>query len=467
MKSFIIGAGPAGLAAAHELAINGATSVISESQEVVGGLCRTMQFDNCRFDTGPHRFFTRNDQVRQLFVDITADDLINVPRLTRIYYNGKYFDYPLTAKNALFTLGAVNATQIVYSYILSTCSNKGRDAVTFEDWVVGQFGRRLFEIFFKTYTEKVWGIDCSKIGAEWAGQRIKGLNLFTAALNALVGDKKKKIKTLVDEFIYPRLGAGQFYEKMADKISASGNEILLNSKTVRLNRDGNRIVSAVILQNEKEIEVEADYFFSSMPFTDLIKILSPAPPQVILDACAKLRYRDHISVQLKYSGHPFPDNWIYIHAKEVGMARISDYRNFSREMVTDDNVSPLTVEYFTFKEGPLWGKSDEELISIAGKELEMMKIAETANISNGYIVRSEKAYPLIELGYDNHVETLKGWLGNISNLAPIGRAGMFKYNNQDHAIATGMLAARNAMGIGKFDPWKVNIDAEYHEGGKA
>jgi protoporphyrinogen oxidase len=466
MKSLIIGAGPAGLAAAHELAVNGAGSVVSESQNAVGGLCRTMLFEDCRFDVGPHRFFTRNEEVRQLFDDIVADDLINVPRLTRIYYNGKYFDYPLTAKNALFTLGTANAVQIVLSYIACTCSNKSKNAVTFEDWVVGQFGRRLFEIFFKTYTEKVWGIDCSRIGAEWAGQRIKGLNLFTAALNALVGDKKKKIKTLVDEFVYPRLGAGQFYEKMADKVTSLGSEIMLNSQVVRLKRDGNRIVSAVLLQGGNEVEVEADNFFSSMPLTDLIDIISPAPPQVIMDACAKLRYRDHMSVQLKYAGHPFPDNWIYVHAREVGMARICDYRNFSRQMTSDDNISPLTVEYFTFKEGPLWGKPDDELIAMAAKEMETMNVASANNVVNGYVVRSEKAYPLIELGYDNHVETLKSWLSNIANLTPIGRAGMFKYNNQDHAIATGMLAARNAMGIGKFDPWKVNIDAEYHEGGK-
>jgi len=470
LDAVIVGAGPSGLAAAYELSKSGGRSILLERLEQVGGLARTVAHDGCRYDIGPHRFFTRNEEVNQLFTDVVAEDLVCVQRLTRILYNSKLFDYPLTPLNALFGVGAGTSAAILGSYTWAKLRQRlaPREPQTFEEWVTDQFGARLFATFFKTYTEKVWGVPCSQIGADWASQRIKGLSLGTAIRNALPGSKDKTIKTLVDEFFYPRLGAGQFYTKLAALVQASGSRILTGRRVTRICREGMRVRSVVVQDARgNEEELEANHYLSSAPLTEMLQMMEPAPPDDVLLACRSLRYRDHIGVNLKLAGVPFPDNWIYVHAKQVQMARISNYRNFSREMADAEGISPVTVEYFTFKGDPTWRRSDEELIQLAGRELERAKLAAPSQILSGFVVRSEKAYPVIELGFQRHIDTIKSWLDRFQNLMPIGRSGMFKYNNQDHAIATGLLAARTALGMGQYDPWLVNIDAEYHEGGEA
>jgi protoporphyrinogen oxidase len=392
-----------------------------------------------------------------------------VPRLTRIFYNNKYFNYPLTPLNALFGVGVGSSASILSSYLTTQLQRRlaPREPENFEQWVTDQFGAKLFQTFFKTYTEKVWGIPCTQIGADWAGQRIKGLSLGAAVWNAIT-KSRGNIKSLVDEFMFPRLGAGQFYEKMADLIEGYGSAVKTGRRVVQIVREGFRVQRIVIEDEQGKQEVlEAKHFMSSAPLTEMVEMISPAPPAEVLQACRALRYRDHIGVHLKLEGDPFPDNWIYVHSKQVRMARIANYRNFSHEMADRPDVSPLTIEYFTFKGDDVWNRSDEQLVELSAQELATMNIAQPEQVLSGFVVRSEKAYPVIETGFQRHIDTIKQWLDQFENLTPIGRSGMFKYNNQDHAIYTGLLAARTTMGYGKYDPWLVNIDAEYHEGGEA
>lgn len=461
----VIGGGPSGLAAAYEGVSNGADVVVLERLDRVGGLSRTTPFEGCRYDIGPHRFFTKNKEILQLFREIGGDDLLSVPRLTRIVYNNKYFDYPLTPLNALFGVGVFKSLGIGASYINQRISSRIAPAniETFEDWVVDRFGRRLFETFFKTYTEKVWGIPCTQIGADWAAQRIKGLSLTTAVINALFKPKHTNIKTLLDEFLYPRLGAGQTYEKMAAVIESRGGEVATGRRVTRILREGMRVRAVMVDDGGGAQPLEGRNFLASSPLTEILDAMDPPPPPEVMNACRSLRYRNHIGVNLEVEGNPFPDNWIYVHSQEVKMARIANYRNFSEEMASGPDISPLTVEYFTFPEDELWESTDEQLLALAGTELHRLGIVEPDRVRRGFVVRSEKAYPVIEIGYQKHIDTIKAWLDRLENLLPIGRSGMFKYNNQDHAMATGLLGARTVMGLGRFDPWLVNIDAEYQE----
>lgn len=464
----VIGAGPSGLAAAYELTRHGAPVVLVERLDQIGGLSRTTLKNGSRFDIGPHRFFTKSSEIHQLWCDILKKDLLSVPRLTRIFYNNKFFYYPLAPMNALFGIGPLEAISIISSYLSTRIKERisPTQPVSFEDWVVAQFGRRLFEIFFMTYTEKVWGVPCTQIGADWAGQRIKGLSLWTAVINSIFKPKQKKIKTLVEEFVYPRLGAGMFYESLAQRIKEGGGEILLGKHALGFRHEGSRICSVMTadaMGNRDDIEGSA--FLVSSPLSDGILGLDPAPPAEVAEAARGLRYRSHIGVDIAVEGNPFPDNWIYVHSREVRLARVANYRNFSGEMAGHDGATPLTVEYFCFPGDDIWESQDERLIELAKTELKRMKIIHPEQVQFGFVVRNEKAYPVIELGYEKKMQMLKDYIARFDNFQPIGRSGMFRYNNMDHAIMTGLLAARNVLG-GNFDVWSVNIDAEYHESGE-
>jgi protoporphyrinogen oxidase len=466
----IIGGGPAGLAAAYESIHHGATPLVLEALPALGGLCRTLRHAGCRFDVGPHRFFTHNAEVRELFMRVVGEEVLRVPRLTRIFYRGQYFHYPLSPLNALRGLGLGTSLGVLGSYGAAKVTRllAPRAPHNFEEWVTDEFGRRLFSIFFRTYTEKVWGIPCTQIGAEWAGQRIKGLSLASALWHALARPRTGTVKTLVDEFLYPRGGAGAFYEQMGAAVVAAGGAVRTDAAVCRVRRDGHTVRSVTVRRADgSEEEEAARWVLSSAPLTELVAMMEPAPPEAVLAACRALRYRDHLCVNLVLEGSPFADNWIYVHAGEVAMGRICNYRNFSAAMAAGDAVSPITVEYFCFKGDALWGRSDDDLIALAIDEMTRMGLAQAAQVRGGFVVRSEKAYPVIELGYERQVATIKAWLEGFTNLLPIGRAGMFKYNNQDHSIASGQLAARTALGVGSFDPWCVNSDAEYHEAGQA
>jgi protoporphyrinogen oxidase len=466
----ILGGGPSGLAAAFEAVFRGARSTVIERLDRVGGLARTLEFAGARFDIGPHRFFTKNREVQSLFTGIVAEDLVTVPRLTRIFCADSFFNYPLTPVNALLGVGVAQSARVLASYALARGKRlfDSRPAESFEDWVVDKFGRRLHEIFFKTYTEKVWGIPCTDIGADWAGQRIKGLSLAAAVTQALFKARAPAAKSLVNEFLYPRLGAGQLYEKLATRIERHGSRVLRGAEVRRIRRDGFRVRAVEALDGAGASHaIEGKSFLASVPLTEMLEMMDPAPPAEILAAARSLRYRNHVGVNLLVEGRPFPDNWIYVHAKEVGMARIANYANFSPEMKSPEGLNPLTIEYFCFPGDGVWDAADAALIARATCELDQMKLVPRERVRSGFVVRSDKAYPVIEIGYERRLALIKGWLDRFENLLPIGRSGMFKYNNQDHAMATGMLAARTALGLGRFDPWLVNIDAEYHEAGPA
>ena len=335
---------------------------------------------------------------------------------------------------------------------------------SFEDWAIQSFGYEMYKIFFKGYTEKVWGISCDQISADWASQRIKGLNMMSAISNAVFRSNRNKPKTLVDEFMYPRLGAGQLYEKMATAIRNSGGIVMNNSRVTNMLTEGQRITAVQIVGGDgKQAVFRGRFFLSSAPITETVNMLGSLTPLPVVEAGEKLRYRNHIGVNLEIEGHTFPDNWIYINSDDRKMARIANYKNFSKFMSANESVNPITVEYFTFPGDGLWELDDRTLIKLAMEEIEKAGLGSKVNLLDGFVVRSESAYPMLEIGYKQYVNIIREWLSRLDNLLPIGRTGLFKYNNQDHAIYTGLLASRTALGLGKFDPWNVNTDSSYHE----
>ena len=459
----IIGAGPAGLTAAYELSDSDKKVLVLEKKPQVGGLAETKVFGDYRYDIGPHRFFTKNQEVYDLFLNVLDKDAVEVNRKTRILFKNSYFDYPLTPVNALFGLGIFESISIGLSYIFARI--KSYIGITkinnFEDWVVDRFGRKLFNNFFKNYTEKVWGIDCSDIGSDWAAQRIKGLSLSTAIKFALFPNSKKRPKTLVDKFYYPKLGAGMLWEKF-EEIIINKNIDIAKEKIVTdiVKKDQGFIVSFKDSEGNEKSEETKNIFFSN-PLLEFIDIFDGDVPQKVIESAKSLNYRNHISVHVTVDKKLFDDNWIYIHSPNVNMARIADFTNFSEAMSVDGNY-PLTLEYFCFENDEIWNKRNDEIIEFGLKELRSIFNVEF-NVVHSAVSRSPKAYPVIKTGYQVHIDIIKEWLSSLPNITAIGRSGMFKYNNQDHAMATGLYAARTLLGFGDFDPWEVNVDGEYHE----
>ena len=459
----IIGAGPAGLTAAYELSDSDKKVLVLEKKPQVGGLAETKVFDDYRYDIGPHRFFTKNQEVYDLFLNVLDKDAVEVNRKTRILFKNSYFDYPLTPLNALFGLGIFESILIGLSYIFARIKSYIGIAKinNFEDWVVDKFGKKLFNNFFKNYTEKVWGIDCSDIGSDWAAQRIKGLSLSTAIKFALFPNSKKRPKTLVDKFYYPKLGAGMLWEKFEEIVIKKNIEVS-KEKTVTdiTTKDKGFIVSFKDNEGNEKSEETKNIFFSN-PLLEFIDIFDGDVPHKVIESAKSLNYRNHISVHVTVDKKLFDDNWIYIHSPNVDMARIADFTNFSDSMSVDGNY-PLTLEYFCFENDELWNKKNDEIIEYGLKELKSIFDVEF-NVVHSAVSRSPKAYPVIKTGYQVHIDIIKKWLSSLPNITAIGRSGMFKYNNQDHAMATGLYAARTLIGLGDFDPWEVNVDGEYHE----
>jgi len=461
----VLGAGPAGLTAAYELAKAGVTSTVLEADDTVGGLSRTAEYKGYRFDIGGHRFFTKVTPVEELWIEILGDDLLTRPRLSRIYYNGKFFSYPLKPFNALFGLGIFETTRCVASYGWARLFPR-RPEEDFATWITNRFGKRLFEVFFKTYTEKVWGIPCSQIQAEWAAQRIKGLSLTTALKNALIGDrsarKQDTVKTLINEFLYPRHGPGMMWEKARELVEGMGSRVLMEQAVSRVCWSSGR-VTAVEAGGRT---YEADQFISSVAIRDLIESLEPAPPENVIAAAQRLKYRDFLTVALMVRGESlFPDNWIYIHEPGVKLGRLQNFKNWSPEMVPDPAMTGLGLEYFCSEGDELWSMTDAELVELGKREIVELGFTTAADITDGTVVRMKKAYPVYDRDYAPALETIRAFLATLSNLQLIGRNGMHRYNNQDHSMLTAMLAARNILGA-KHDLWQVNVDEEYHEQGR-
>lgn len=476
-KALIVGAGPAGLTAAYELSKQQVPVVVLESDpQYVGGISRTVNYKGFRFDIGGHRFFSKSREVEDLWTEIAGDDMLHRPRSSRVYYRGQFYTYPLKPFEALSKLGIVESVRCVLSFLAARLHPK-RDPKTFEDWVSNQFGKRLFRIFFKTYTEKVWGMSCHEISADWAAQRIKGLSLASAIKHALLAkrkpkDRKQVVKTLIDTFRYPRQGPGMMWEACADKVRKLGGEVLLGRRVVGCRFDSASNLWVVTSRNTSgELEeYRAEHLVSSMPIRELVAQIEPQLPEAAIEAARSLRYRDFLTIGLiVHDRGRVSDNWIYIHDPNVQVGRVQNYKSWSPEMAPDPRYSSYGLEYFCFEGDGLWATGDRELIELAKREIQKVSLAASADVVDGCVIRQPKAYPVYDDAYQQHVDTIRGALEqNCPTLHLVGRNGMHKYNNQDHAMMTAMLTAKNILaGKRAFDVWAVNQDAEYHETGAA
>lgn len=458
----VIGAGPAGLTVAYELTRFDRRPIVLEKGDKVGGLARTENYKGFCFDIGGHRFFTKVEEVNKMWHEVLGEDFLRRPRLSRIYFNGKFFDYPLKPMNALIGLGFFQSVLIVLSYLRWHLFPYRRED-TFEQWVTNRFGKRLFLTFFKTYTEKVWGIPCSELKAEWAAQRIKDLSLKTALLSMWL-KPKSAIKTLIHEFSYPRLGPGMMWNAVKDEVERRAGVVRLRCEVSRLHRTGNRIDSVVISCNGREEIISGTDFISSMPVTEFIKKLSPPPPPEVLEAAGKLTYRDFLTVCLIINRESlFPDNWIYIHDPDVKIGRVQNFKNWSPDMVPDLTKTSLGLEYFCAEGDALWNTPDAGLVELGKREVERIGLATYADIEDGCVVRVPKAYPVYDSNYRGSLDIIREYVDGLENFQTIGRNGLHRYNNQDHAMLTGMLAVRNLVLGQHNDLWSVNTDQEYHE----
>jgi protoporphyrinogen oxidase len=462
----IVGAGPAGLTAALELGRLGLEGVVFEADEVVGGISRSVVFQGCRMDIGGHRFFTKAPEVESFWHDVLGEDLLVRERTSRIYYQDCFFDYPLKPVNALRGLGVVEAARVVASYLHSQIFPI-QDERTFDAWVSNRFGRRLFEIFFKTYTEKVWGMPCSEISAAWAAQRIKNLDLATALKNAVLGNGTRNgevVTSLIERFHYPRLGPGMMWERCRDLAASHGIETHLRTRVVRIHHGDGRVNAVEIAGLGGNTRREpCGSVISSMPIGDLVAAMDPAAPAEVQDAARRLRYRDFLIVGLMVDrAHLFPDNWIYIHAPDVRVGRVQNFKNWSPDMVDDPERSFIGLEYFVNRGDDLWCLPDGELITLGASEAQAIGLFEATEVRAGLVVRMPKAYPVYDAEYVGHLRVLRGWLDTFENLYTVGRNGQHRYNNQDHSMLSGLYAARNLAGAA-FDVWSVNEEQSFHE----
>jgi protoporphyrinogen oxidase len=462
----VMGAGPAGLTAAYELLKHDVpVTVLEKDPKQVGGLARTVEHEGYRFDIGGHRFFSKNEEVEDLWTEILGDEMLSRGRLSRIYYRGRFFAYPIQAFNALWNLGPVEATLCLASYARARLFPV-KDPKTLEEWVRNQFGWRLFSIFFKTYTEKVWGISTRELSADWAAQRIKSLDLWVVIRSALLPNRKPKkrgeiVTTLIDRFRYPRLGPGQMWERVAEIAASKSHPVQLGRSVSRIrHKDG-----AVASVETDDGTFEGTDFISSIPMRELVARLDPPAPEHVRKAADDLGYRDFISIALMIDRpEVFPDNWIYIHDPGVRVGRIQNFKNWSPDMVPDSTKTCLGLEYFCFEGDGLWTSSDADLVELAKTELAQLGICDASAVFDGVVVRQQKAYPVYDDAYQANVSVIREYLQRaLPNLHLAGRNGMHKYNNQDHSMMTALLVARQIATGSTLDPWKVNADAVYHE----
>ncbi|MFQ4139754.1 NAD(P)/FAD-dependent oxidoreductase [Nodosilinea sp. PGN35] len=464
-STVIIGAGPAGLTAAYELQKHNVQSVVLEQADRVGGISRTETYKDYRFDIGGHRFFTKVEEVNTLWQEILGDEFIRVPRLSRIYYDGKFYDYPLTLITTITNLGLSRSGLILFSYLIAKLKkylNLTSEAETFEEWVTDCFGKRLYQTFFKTYTEKVWGIPCNQIRADWAAQRIKDMSLKRAVVNALFGSQNAK--SLIKEFDYPRLGPGMMWERCQEIVEAQGSPVYLNTKVVRVEREGRRITRVIAEQGNETLELTGDHFINSMPIAALVHKLNPLPPEEVLAAARGLKYRDFLIVSLIVNrDRLFPDNWLYIHSPDFRVGRIQNFKNWSPAMVPDPSKTCLGMEYFCSEGDDLWEMSEAELVELATQEIIGLDLGvKPGDVEDGCVIRQRKAYPVYDGEYRQHLQVLQDYMMTFDNLQTVGRNGMHRYNNQDHSMLTALLAAKNILGE-DHDLWNVNVERSYQE----
>src|SRR3954469_12758465 len=455
----VLGGGPAGLTAGYLLAKEGRPVIVFEAEDQVGGLAKTEERDGYRFDLGGHRFFTKSKEVDDLWHEVMKEEFLRRPRMSRIYWRGKFLDYPLQGMDVIKKLGPVELALCLGSYLWAAVKPKGRED-NLEQWVSNRFGKRLYRHFFKSYTEKVWGVPAHEVRAEWAAQRIKGLSFFSAAKAAFFGNEGDKIKSLISEFHYPRFGPGQMWETMADEIIAHGGEVRLNAPVTELEvRDGR--ILALEAGGER---IEPSEVISSLPLRATVGLSGVAAPGAVQAAAQGLRYRDFLTVALVIDGEDlFPDNWIYIHEPGVRVGRIQNYRSWSPWMVPDESKACVGLEYFCFEGDELWTMDDDKLVELAKGELEKIGLARKEDIVRGFAVRVPKAYPMYDHDYAERVEAIREWLEGLGNLQQVGRNGLHRYNNSDHSMLTAMRAVDNLVRGTDHDLWAVNAESAYHE----
>jgi protoporphyrinogen oxidase len=458
-QTLVLGAGPAGLTAGYLLGKAGRKAIVLEAEDQVGGIAKTVERDGYRFDLGGHRFFTKSVEVDTLWHEVLGDEFLLRPRMSRIYWNNRYLDYPLRGSDVIRKLGPIELARCMASYLRAAARrNKVDDSL--EDWVSNRFGRRLFELFFKSYTEKVWGVPTSEIRAEWAAQRIKGLSFFSAAKAAFFGNKDE-VKSLISEFNYPRFGPGQMWDAMTAAIREQDGEVRLEERV-----EGLEIVDGRVVQVTTGGETFDDpaAVISSLPLREVVEMASPPAPQEVIDAARGLRYRDFLTVALVVDGEDlFPDNWIYIHEPGVRVGRIQNFRSWSPWMVPDADKACVGLEYFCFAGDDLWTMADDDLVDLAATELEKLRLAPKAKVERGYATRVPKAYPIYDADYAERVATIRAWLDGIENLQQVGRNGLHRYNNSDHSMLTAMRAVDNVLSGADHDIWEVNAESVYHE----
>ncbi len=453
----VIGAGPAGLGAALELCLRGTAATVLEKADKVGGIARTEVHKGCRFDVGGHRFHTRMERVESLWRGMLGEDLLTVRRLSRILHGGELFRYPLDVYDTLRKLGLTESALVVLSYLRAKLAPR-RERETLEQWLANRFGNRLYRTFFKTYSEKVWGMPCSEIRSDWAAQRIGSLSVGRALQHAVFG--RGGARTLISEFLYPVNGAGMMWERIESEVRARGGEVLLGSEVTALHRRDGRIVSLVLGEGAGAREVRADHVVSTMPLPELVGRMRPAPPEAVLHAARGLRHRDFILVGL-IMGRPrlFPDNWIYVHEPSVRVGRVQNYSNFSPVMAPDLGTTSLGMEYFCNEGDGVWTMPDAELVALAAAELEQLGLGEAGEVRDGFVIRQPMAYPVYDRAYQQNLLTIRGFLSTVENLQTAGRNGLHRYNNMDHSMLTGTLAAENVHGA-RHDLWRVDTDGE-------
>jgi protoporphyrinogen oxidase len=467
--TLVMGAGPGGLCSAYVLSKAGVPTTVLEKAPFVAGLARTIrrptEYGECRFDIGGHRWFTKSDELNALFREVVAEELLWVNRTSRIYFDGKYVDYPLKISNALKAIGPVVAARAMADYGRTRVEQRlrPRPVESMEDAYIDQFGPTLYRLFFQRYSEKVWGLPCDQMSGDWVSQRSKGMSLLTAVKDAIV-PSKGKVVSLIDEFMYPRGGFGRFSERMADAIRAAGNEIRLQAGVERVHREGNRVVAVTVGSEHGPERVEAENFISSIPLTLLAKSMDPAPPADVLAAADALTFRNIITVNLMLRKRQVtPDTWLYVHDRNILFGRLHEPKNWSPAMVPSDEFTSLVVEYFCSFGDHIWSMSEEELVAQTVEHLvDDLKFISPDQVLGGFAVRAPRAYPAYVIGYQEPLNRIKSFIDEMENLQIIGRYGTFRYNNTDHAIETGLLAAKNILGE-SHDLDEVNADDEYHE----
>ena len=456
----IAGAGPAGLAAALTLVRKGTPVAVYEAGARVGGIARTEEHRGYRFDIGGHRFLTKVPEVHALWSEVLGADFIRVPRLSRIYYGGRFFDYPLSLPNVLGNLGPVESARIAMSYLRARLWPVVPEE-SLEAWVTNRFGDRLYRTFFKTYTEKVWGLPCHVLRADWAAQRIRGLSLTRAVSHAIF--RGGSTTSLTGQFHYPRLGPGQMWERFAALVEAAGSTVRPRTRVSAVHHRDGRVRAITVHGPAETTEVPVTDLVSSIALPELLRALDPAPPPPVLDAAARLRFRDFLIVVLIVNRDGlFPDNWIYVHTPAVRVGRIQNFKNWSPAMVPDQRTTSLGMENFCSEGDDIWERTGDELVTLASAELETLGLSPSASVIDGCVLRQRRAYPVYDGEYRQHVETIRRYLAGFDNLQTIGRNGMHRYNNQDHSMLTGILAARNVLGE-SHDLWDVNTERSYYE----